>query len=61
MSEWQKVDTCPEGIVVDTKIDDAGGVRNEQPLIRRGSLFFYSDETMYVYYRPTHWKSKVAA
>lgn len=46
----------PEGELVDTKIDDAKGVRNEQTLIRRGSLWFTSDEGMYVYYTPTHWR-----
>lgn len=47
----------PEGEIVMTKIDDAKGCRNEQELIRRGSLWFFTDLSMYVYYTPTHWKS----
>lgn len=39
-----------------TKIDDADGCRNEQPLKRRGPLWFKPDGSMYVYYSPTHWK-----
>lgn len=47
------------GTVVDTKIDDEDGLRNEQPLKRggtNGNLWFFPDGGMYVYYRPTHWK-----
>jgi hypothetical protein len=47
----------PDGEIVETKIDDRDGVRNEQPLKRSGNLWFVSDGGMYVYYRPTHWKS----
>jgi hypothetical protein len=39
-----------------TKIDDADGVRNVQPLKRSGNLWFFPDGGMYVYYVPTHWK-----
>lgn len=56
MSEWQSVDSAPESVVVMTKIDDACGTRNEQPLKRRGNLWFFPDDSMYVYYTPTHWK-----
>lgn len=54
---WQPITaTAPEnGIVVMTKIDDAKGVRNEQMLKRKGRLWFFPDESMYVYYVPTHW------
>lgn len=45
----------PEGIVVDTVINDAAGIRNHQPLKRRGRLWFLTDDSMYVYYAPTHW------
>lgn len=45
-----------DGVVVDTKIDDEKGSRNEQPLKRRGNLWFVEDGSMYVYYRPTHWR-----
>lgn len=56
MDEWQAIDTAPEGVAVLTKIDDELGARNEQPLKRRGYLWFLTDDSMYVYYRPTHWK-----
>jgi len=46
----------PEGIPLDTKIDDAQGCRNEQQLIRKGNLWWTTDGAMYVYYRPTHWR-----
>lgn len=46
----------PEGVVVETKIDDANGVRSETKLKRQGRLWFFSDDSMYVYYTPTHWR-----
>jgi hypothetical protein len=45
----------PEGVSVLTKIDDADGERNEQRLKRRKNLWWFPDESMYVYYTPTHW------
>ena len=59
--EWQSVDTAPDGVVVETKIDDAQGVRNVQPLKRQGRLWFVPDGAMYVYYTPTHWRPAPAA
>ena len=47
-----------QSTVVDTKIDDWGGVRNMQPLQLIGKLWFTADGSMYVYYTPTHWKMK---
>lgn len=44
------------GVVVETKIDDFGGVRNVQLLKRNGRLWFFPDGRMYVYYEPTHWR-----
>jgi hypothetical protein len=44
-----------DGVVVMTKIDDEKGVRNEQELKRQGSLWYFPDGSMYVYYTPTHW------
>lgn len=46
----------PEGVEVNTKIDDQNGCRNEQKLVRKGNLWF-TDTTLsiYVYYTPTHW------
>lgn len=45
----------PENKVVNTKIDEGGKVRNEQELKRKGKLWFFPDNSMYVYYTPTHW------
>ncbi len=45
----------PNREVVNTKIDDERGVRNEQPLKRLNRLWFFPDDSMYVYYTPTHW------
>ena len=47
-----------DGILVDTKVDDGHGIRNEQPLIKKGNLWWDKEETMQVYYTPTHWKLK---
>ena len=57
---WQHVgyDKSPEGVVVETKIDDGVYVRNVQDLKRRGNLWFFPDGSMYVYYTPTHWRAK---
>lgn len=45
----------PNGVEVDTKIDDINGARNKQKLTRQNNLWF--SEGMYVYYTPTHWRS----
>lgn len=55
--DWQPINMAPEGVVVQTKIDDALGVRNEALLKRRGRLWFFPDDSMYVYYTPTHWRA----
>lgn len=57
-SAWIPVQSFPppEGKIVDTKIDDERGCRNEQKMKRRGNLWFFPDESMYVYYTPTHWR-----
>lgn len=53
----------PTGIVVETKIDDADGVRNEAKLKRyqresnTRSLWFVPDGSIYRYYEPTHWRA----
>lgn len=56
--EWIKCNEQlpPEGVIVGTVIDDANGRRNEQTLKRQGSLWFMPDNSMYVYYSPTHWR-----
>ena len=46
----------PQGVVVLTKIDSDGDSRNEQKLVRKGNLWFFPDMSMYVYYRPTHYR-----
>lgn len=48
---------APDGVAVETKIEDRDGVRNIQTLKRRGGLWFTPDGAMYVYYRPTHWRA----
>lgn len=55
-TEWKPIETAPENIPVMTKIDDRHGVRNQQPLKRKGRLWWTLDGAMYVYYTPTHWK-----
>ena len=56
--KWEVITEAqpPQGVVVLTKIDREGVSRNEQELVRRGSLWFFPDMSMYVYYRPTHYK-----
>lgn len=56
MSEWQNIDTAPDGKVVRTKIDDERGARNETTLKRIGRLWYVPSGEVYVYYQPTHWK-----
>lgn len=57
-NKWYKTSdwNAPENEVVETKIDDKGGIRNEQTLKRVGNLWFHPDGKMYVYYTPTHFK-----
>ena len=54
---WIRVDRClpRKGVFVETKIDDERGCRNEQQLKLDGRLWF-TDDGMYVYYTPTHWR-----
>lgn len=46
----------PESQIVDTKIDDEKGIRNETQLVFSNGLWWFPDKSMYVYYSPTHWK-----
>jgi hypothetical protein len=55
-NDWKPIETAPEGVAVETKIDDGKGVRNVQDLRRWGSLWWFTDGSMYVYYQPTHWR-----
>lgn len=55
---WQPISTAPEGVEVQTKIDDENGERNVQPMMRRRNLWYINvgqPSEMYVYYSPTHW------
>lgn len=57
MAEWKSISSAPEGVVVMTRINDEHGIRNVQSLKRRGRLWFVPDDSMYVYYSPTEWRS----
>jgi hypothetical protein len=63
MNDWidARVRVPPDGEAVETKIDDKDGVRNEQRLKRQGRLWYFEDMSMYVYYRPTHWRTPLNA
>lgn len=52
------IDLPLDNMVVETKIDDKDGVRNEQTLRRGGNLWWTPDGAMYVYYHPTHWRAR---
>lgn len=60
MSKWQPIETMPEGVKCMTRIFDADGERNIQPLTKRTrepgktAPLYWAGE-MYVYYEPTHW------
>jgi hypothetical protein len=54
--DWETIETAPENVVIETKIDDADGARNETTLYRSGNLWWFPDGSMYVYYQPTHWR-----
>lgn len=56
--EWISThDQLPEnGMVVETKIDDAMGCSDVSRLKRMDNLWFLPSGSMYVYYEPTHWR-----
>lgn len=59
MSYWIRVDEQPPPVdlVVETKIQDQDGCRNEQSLkLADNGLWFVPSGDMYVYYKPTHWR-----
>lgn len=58
MNDWISVsDLLPTGDgVVETKIDDAKGIRNVATLRYHNNLWWMPDDSMYVYYAPTHWR-----
>lgn len=55
-NDWQPIETAPEAVIVETKIDDGRGVRNVARLKRSGRLWFIPEGGIYVYYTPTHWR-----
>jgi len=54
---WVKVShrLPPENKIVRTKMDEDGRVMDESKLIRKGTLWWLPDESIYVYFTPTHW------
>lgn len=58
MSNWIPLqqEAPPYDIIVETKIDDKDGVRNERQLIYSRGLWLMPDKSTYVYYTPTHWR-----
>ncbi len=58
MSEkpWLPIADAPEGVVVNTRINDSSGPRNEARLKRRGRLWWLPSGEMYVYYSPTEYQ-----
>lgn len=55
-SGWRPIATMPTDTPVLTRIDDERGERNVTTLVRKGRLYFFPDQAMYVYYQPTHWR-----
>jgi len=62
-NDWQAIESAPEGVEIETKIDDEYGERNVQTLVKRTRepgrtrpMFWTPDGSMYVYYTPTHWR-----
>lgn len=58
MSDWilNAQTPAPNDVVVETKIDDKHGIRNQTPLKKQRNLWWFPDGSMYVYYTPTHWR-----
>lgn len=56
--DWISIDKgLPEnGRIVLTRIGEGDDERNVQTLKREGHLWWAPDGSMYVYYRPTHWR-----
>lgn len=57
-NEWLETSKfeSPHDEIVMTKIHDSKGERNNGFLKRRGKLWWTTDDGMYVYYTPTHFK-----
>lgn len=58
MSNWISCEQRlpPPGVLVMTKTHGAAGEQNVQRLRRSGQIWFIHDESLYVYYTPTHWR-----
>jgi len=58
MENWKEISKVipPNNKVINTKIDDEHGVRNVQELKKVNNMWYLPDDSMYVYYTPTHWK-----
>lgn len=55
MAWYRTSDMLPEeGEIIDTKVDDLRGCRNEQRLKFSHNLWWIPDGSTYVYYNPTH-------
>lgn len=55
---WKKItkeEQPPLNKVMMTKIEDEKGTRNEQLLKFDGKLWWFPDNSCYVYYQPTHY------
>lgn len=60
LNEWKPIASAPEGVAVETRIDDGFvGPRNQTVLVRKANLWFFPDFRAYVYYSPTHWRHVV--
>ncbi len=55
---WNKITILPPPFnrVVEIKIDDGNGLRNQQHLKFDGKLWWLKDGSAYVYFKPTHWR-----
>ena len=60
-SGWQPIAvTPPIEVPLETKIEDEKGLRNEQTMVFSHNLWWIGwggANAMYVYYRPTHWRT----
>lgn len=56
-TKWKSISEFPppNDVVLKTCIKDENGIRNEQPLRKRGRIWWLADGSMYVYFTPTHW------
>ena len=55
-SSWQPIETAPENILIDTKVEYEFKVGVNQYLIKINEYWMEADKITYVYYTPTHWR-----